>query len=42
MSEVRVALGFLFGNIKNYFTFIDLKRQMKVNLGEPGAPKTKY
>ena len=30
MSEVRVAVELLFGNITNYFKFIDFKRQMKV------------
>lgn len=32
MSEVRIAVEMLFGNILNYFKFIDFKRQMKVNL----------
>ena len=36
MSEVRVAVEMLFGNISNYFKFIDFKRQMKVNLSPVG------
>ena len=36
MSEVRVAVEMLFGNISNYFKFIDFKRQMKVNLSPLG------
>ena len=27
MSEVRIAVEMLFGNISNYFKFIDFKRQ---------------
>ena len=36
MNEVRVAVEMLFGNISNYFKFIDFKRQMKVNLSPLG------
>ena len=36
MSEIRVAVEMLFGNISNYFKFIDFKRQMKVNLSPLG------
>ena len=36
MSEVRVAVELLFGNITNYFKFIDFKRQMKINLSPVG------
>lgn len=36
MSEVRIAVEMLFGNILNYFKFIDFKRQMKVNLSPVG------
>ena len=36
MSEVRVAVELLFGDICNYFKFIDFKRQMKVNLSPVG------
>ena len=36
MSEVRIAVEMLFGNISNYFKFIDFKRQMKVNLSSVG------
>ena len=36
MSEVRIAVEMLFGNISNYFKFIDFKRQMKVNLSPVG------
>ena len=28
MSEVRVTVEWLFGNIKNYFKFIDFKKEM--------------
>ena len=36
MSEVRIAVKMLFGNISNYFKFIDFKRQMKVDLSLVG------
>ena len=36
MSEVRVSVKWLFGNITNYFKFIDFKRQMKLNLSAVG------
>ena len=36
MSEVRVAVELLFGDICNYFKFIDFRRQMKVNLSPVG------
>ena len=36
MSEVRVSVEWLFGNITNYFTFIDFKKQMKINLSAVG------
>ena len=36
MSEVRVTVEMLFGNISNYFKFIDFKRQMKVNFSPLG------
>ena len=36
MSEVRIAVEMLFGNILNYFKFIDFKREMKVNLSPVG------
>ena len=36
MSEVRIAVEMLFGNISNYLKFIDFKRQMKVNLSPVG------
>ena len=36
MSEVRVAVEILFGNISNYFKFIDFQRQMKMNLSPLG------
>ena len=32
MSEVRVTVEWLFGNIKNYFKFIDFKKEMKLCL----------
>lgn len=36
MSGVRVAVEWLFGNITEYFKFIDFKRQMKLNLSAVG------
>ena len=36
MSEVKVAVELLFGNITNYSKFIDFKRQMTVNLSAVG------
>ena len=36
MSEVRVSVEWIFGNITNYFKFIDFKKQMKVNLSPVG------
>ena len=36
MSEVRVAVEWLFGNITNYFKFIDFKSQLRVNMSAVG------
>ena len=36
MSEVRVAVDWLFGNITNYFKFIDFKSQLRVNMSAVG------
>ena len=36
MSEVRVAVEWLFGSIGNYFKFIDFKSQLRVNLSALG------
>ena len=36
MSEVRIAVEWMFGSICNYFKFIDFKKQMKVNLSSVG------
>ena len=36
MSEVGVAAEWLFGNIKNYFKFIDFKSQLQINLSSVG------
>lgn len=36
MSEVRVSVEWMFGNITKYFSFVDFKRQMKVNLSPVG------
>lgn len=36
MSQVRVSVEWLFGNITNYFTFIDFKKQMKIGLSPVG------
>ena len=37
MSEVRVAVEWMFGNITKYFSFVDFKRQMKINLSAVGS-----
>ena len=42
MSEVRIAVEMLFGNISNYFKFIDFIRQMKVNLSPVGKMYVVY
>ena len=36
MSEVRVTVEWLFGNIKNYSKFIDFKKEMKLCLSPVG------
>lgn len=36
MSEVRVAVEWLFGNITNYFKFIDFKNQLRINMSAVG------
>ena len=36
MSEVRVSVEWLFGNITNYYKFIDFKKQLKVGLSSVG------
>ena len=36
MSKVSVAVGWLFGNITNYFNFIDFKSQLQFNLSSMG------
>ena len=36
MSELRVAVEWMFGNITKFFSFVDFKRQMKVNLSAVG------
>ena len=36
MTEVRVSVEWMFGNITKYFSFVDFKRQMKVNLSAVG------
>ena len=36
MGEVRVTVEWLFGNIKNYFKFIDFKKKMKLCLSPVG------
>ena len=36
MSEVRVVVEWVFGDIANYFKFIDFKKQMKINLSSVG------
>jgi hypothetical protein len=36
MSGVRVSVEWMFGNITKYFSIVDFKRQMKVNLSAIG------
>ena len=36
ISEVRVAVEWMFGNITKFFSFVDFKRQMKINLSAVG------
>ena len=36
MSEVRIAVEWIFGNITKYFSFVYSKRQMKLNLSAIG------
>ena len=36
MSAVRVSVEWMFGNITKYFSIVDFKRQMKVNLSAIG------
>ena len=36
MKEVRVAVEWLFGEIKTYFKFVDFKTQLKVGLSSVG------
>ena len=36
MSEVRVSVEWMFGNITKYFSFVDFKHQMKINLSAIG------
>ena len=36
MSEVRVIVEWLFGNIRNYFKFIDFRKEMKLCLSLVG------
>ena len=36
MSEVRVAVEWLFGDIVNYFKFIDYKKNLNIGLGSVG------
>ena len=36
MSEVRVAVEWLFGNLVNYFKFIDFKSQLRINMSAVG------
>ena len=36
MSQVRVTVEWLFGNITNFFKFIDFKKQMKIGLSAVG------
>ena len=36
MSEVRVSVEWLFGDIANYFKFLDFKKNLKIELGSVG------
>ena len=36
MSEVRVAVEWIFGDIVNYFKFIDFKKNLKIGLSAVG------
>ena len=36
MSRVRVSVEWMFGNITNYFSFVDFKKQMKLHLSPIG------
>ena len=36
MSQVRVSVEWLFGEITNYFKFIDFKRQLSIQLSPVG------
>jgi hypothetical protein len=36
MSEVRVSVEWLFGDISNYFKFIDYKKNLKIHLSAVG------
>ena len=36
MSEVRVAVEWVFGDILNYFAFLDFKKDLKVGLSAVG------
>ena len=36
MSEVRVAVEWIFGDIVNYFKFIDFKKDLKIGLSSVG------
>ena len=37
VSSVRVAVGWVFGDIANYFKFIDCKKNLKVHLSVLGG-----
>ena len=36
MSRVRVSVEWLFGDIKNYYKFLDFKKNLKVQLSAVG------
>ena len=36
MSTVRVSVEWMFGNISNYFSFIDMKKQQQLNMSAVG------
>jgi len=36
MSKLRISVEWLFGELKNYFKFIDYKNQLKIGLSPVG------
>jgi hypothetical protein len=42
MNSVRVSVEWMFGSICNYFAFIDMKKQQKINLSAIGKTVTLF